>query len=74
MLGTESDRRCGRESAKELWKKIPEKVREYGLFHTDDWDSYKTVIPEDKHLYCKQKKYTNHIRHYSDKLFIMMRA
>jgi insertion element IS1 protein InsB len=26
-----------RESAKELWKKIPEKIREYELFHTDDW-------------------------------------
>lgn len=56
------------ESAKALWEKIPPQIREYGLFHTDDWDSYKTIIPEGKHLYCKQKKYTNHIERFNNTL------
>jgi insertion element IS1 protein InsB len=56
------------ESAKALWEKIPEKIRTYGLFHTDDWDSYKTVIPEGQHLFCKQKKYTNHIERFNNTL------
>lgn len=56
------------ESAKDLWEKIPSQIREYGLFHTDDWDSYKTIIPQEKHLYCKQKKYTNHIERFNNTL------
>lgn len=44
------------ESAKALWDKIPPQIKEFGLFHTDDWDSYKTIIPSDKHLFSKQKK------------------
>jgi insertion element IS1 protein InsB len=56
------------ESAKVLWEKIPPQIREYGLFHTDDWDSYKTIIPQEKHLYCKQKKYTNHIERFNNTL------
>ncbi|MFN4147894.1 MAG: IS1 family transposase [Runella sp.] len=57
-----------RESAKALWGKIPPEIKENGLFHTDDWDSYKTVIPEERHLYCKQKKYTNHIERFNNTL------
>ena len=56
------------ESAKELWNKIPEKIKQYGLFHTDDWGSYKTVIPQGQHLFCKQKKYTNHIERFNNTL------
>jgi insertion element IS1 protein InsB len=55
-------------SAKVLWDKIPEKIKEYGLFHTDDWDSYKTIIPQEKHLYSKQKKYTNYIERFNNTL------
>ena len=50
-----------RESARALWKKIPFWLQRTSLFHTDDWDSYKTVIPEERHEYSKQKKYTNHL-------------
>ena len=54
-----------RASAQALWEKIPSKIRENSLFHTDDWDSYKTVIPETQHLYTKIKKYTNHVERFN---------
>jgi len=50
-----------RDSAQALWDKIPVELKEICFFHTDDWDSYKTVIPEERHEYSKIKKYTNHI-------------
>jgi IS1 family transposase len=50
-----------RRSAQQLWKKIPPWLKDICYFHTDDWDSYKTVIPADRHEYSKQKKYTNHL-------------
>ena len=50
-----------RESARKLWAKIPAYIRLYGLFHTDHWASYQKVIPEERHLYAKKKKWTNHV-------------
>ena len=57
-----------RESAKALWAKIPIEIQKNCLFHTDDWDSYKTVIPEGQHLYSKKKKDTNHIERFNNTL------
>ena len=57
-----------RETARKLWHKIPLHLREFGLFHTDDWESYKTVIPEAKHLYGKTKKYTHHLERFNNTL------
>ncbi len=54
-----------RKSARALWDKLPPAVGKYGLFHTDDWESYKTVIPQGQHLYCKQKQYTNHVERFN---------
>jgi len=54
-----------RESARALWEKLPRAVQKYGLFHTDDWKSYKTVIPQGQHLYAKQKQYTNHVERFN---------
>lgn len=54
-----------RASARALWAKLPRAVQKYGLFHTDDWESYKTVIPQGQHLYCKQKQYTNHVERFN---------
>jgi IS1 family transposase/transposase-like protein len=54
-----------RKSARALWEKLPPAVQKYGLFHTDDWESYKTVIPQGQHLYCKQKQYTNHVERFN---------
>jgi len=50
-----------RESVRKLWAKIPAHIRQHGLFHTDDWEAYKGVIPEERHLYSKKKKWTNHV-------------
>jgi hypothetical protein len=41
------------ESDRALWEKLPKAVQKYGLFHTDDWQSYKTIIPQEQHLYAK---------------------
>jgi insertion element IS1 protein InsB len=57
-----------RETAQKLWAKIPPNIQENGLFYTDDWDSYKTVIPEAQHLYDKYKKHTNHIERFNNTL------
>ncbi len=54
-----------RQSARALWKKLPGAVQTYGLLHTDDWQSYKTVIPRGQHLYAKQKKDTNHMERFN---------
>jgi IS1 family transposase/transposase-like protein len=54
-----------RESARALWENLPRAVQKYGLFHTDDWKSYKTVIPQRPHLYCKQKQYTNQVERFN---------
>jgi insertion element IS1 protein InsB len=57
-----------RQTAQELWAKIPLAIQENGLFYTDDWDSYKTVIPPAQHLYSKHKKDTNHIERFNNTL------
>jgi insertion element IS1 protein InsB len=55
-----------RQTARKLWDKIPEDIRKNVLFYTDDWDSYKTVIPKAQHLYAKQN--TNHIERFNNTL------
>jgi insertion element IS1 protein InsB len=50
-----------RNSAKELWKRIPSNLRKKGCFYSDDWDAYKSVFPEERHKYSKIKKDTNHL-------------
>lgn len=50
-----------RASARQLWAKIPAHIQQYGLFHTDHWDAYQKVIPEERHLYSTKKKWTNHV-------------
>ena len=52
-------------TAQKLWDKIPEFIRKNGFFHTDDWDSYKPVIPAGQHQYCTIKKYTNHMERFN---------
>jgi IS1 family transposase len=55
-------------TAQKLWDKIPESIRKNGLFYTDDWVSYKTVIPKKQHLHNKHKKDTNHIERFNNTL------
>jgi insertion element IS1 protein InsB len=47
------DRR--RDSANELWAKIPGVYREQATFHTDQDASYKSVIPADRHQAITKK-------------------
>ena len=54
-----------RDSAIELWNNIPAELKEKSIFHTDDWEAYKTVIPAKRHKYLKIKKETNHIERFN---------
>lgn len=54
-----------RESARKLWAKIPAHIQQHGLFHSDDWEAYKGIIPEERHLYSKKKKWTNHVERFN---------
>ena len=52
-----------RESAKKLWNSIPEYYRKKAVFYTDDWGSYKGVIPTERHRVVKGKG--NHIERFN---------
>jgi insertion element IS1 protein InsB len=41
-----------RKSAMKLWKKIPTVYQANATFMTDDLDSYKKVIPNERHVVC----------------------
>jgi len=51
------------ESAKKLWELIPKDYRENAKFYTDDWQSYKVVIPSERHHIVKGK--ANHIERFN---------
>ncbi len=51
------------ESAKKLWELIPKDYRENATFYTDDWQAYKTVIPEERHRVINGK--SNHIERFN---------
>jgi insertion element IS1 protein InsB len=58
-----------RDSAKELWAKIPEVYREQATFHTDQYEAYKGVIPADRHkAITKKARKTNHIERFNNTL------
>ena len=61
------DRR--RDSAKELWDKIPLVNREQAIFHTDQYDAYQGVIPVAQHkAITKKARKTNHIERFNNTL------
>jgi insertion element IS1 protein InsB len=41
-----------RESARELWRRLPAPYRERATFYSDDWEAYKGVIPAGRHVTC----------------------
>jgi insertion element IS1 protein InsB len=58
-----------RDSAKELWAKIPWVYREQATFHTDQYDAYRGVIPAERHkAITKQARKTNHIERFNNTL------
>jgi len=55
-----------RESARELWKSIPENYRRNATFYTDDWQAYKGVIPAKQHrVVKKQSRKNNHVERFN---------
>jgi insertion element IS1 protein InsB len=58
-----------RESAQELWAKIPVAYREQARFHTDQYGAYKGVIPAERHqAITKHARKTNHIERFNHTL------
>lgn len=55
-----------RQSAKALWRSIPEFYRKHARFYTDGWCAYGGVIPEKQHwVVNKQRRITNHIERFN---------
>jgi insertion element IS1 protein InsB len=58
-----------RDSAKELWAKIPLVYREQAMFHTDQYEAYQGVIPAERHrAITKKARKTNHIERFNNTL------
>jgi len=55
----------GEETCTKLWNKIPEKLKQNGLFYTDLYQAYQRVIPENAHCPQKNKAQTNHIERFN---------
>ncbi len=52
------------DGAKELWDKIPTIIKDNCIFHTDEWEPYKCVIPKEVHKHQPIKQNTNHIERF----------
>jgi insertion element IS1 protein InsB len=58
-----------RDSAKQLWGKMPLVYREQALFHTDRYDAYAGVIPAERHkAITKHGRKTNHSERFNNTL------
>jgi insertion element IS1 protein InsB len=58
-----------RESANELWAKIPVVYREQATFYTDQYDAYTGVIPAEQHkAITKKARKTNHVERFNNTL------
>ena len=58
-----------RESAKALWGEIPAVYQEHTIFHTDQYEVYKGVIPAERHkAITKPARNTNHIERFNTTL------
>ena len=58
-----------RDSAKQLWAKIPLVYRAQATFHTDQYDAYTGVIPAERHqAITKHARKTNHIERFNNTL------
>lgn len=58
-----------RDSAKELWAKMPWVYREQATFHTDQYDAYTGVIPAERHqAITKHARKTNRIERFNNTL------
>jgi IS1 family transposase len=48
-----------RKSARKLWESLLGVYRQYAVAYTDFWDSYKTVIPPQRHARSGKRKWSN---------------
>jgi hypothetical protein len=51
--------------ARKLRAKITLHIQKYILFHTDEWEAYKGVIPEERQLYSRKKKWINPVERFN---------
>ena len=57
------------ESGKALWANIPLVYREQAMFHTDQYEVYKGVMPAERHrAITKKARKTNHIERFNNTL------
>jgi insertion element IS1 protein InsB len=58
-----------RDSAKQLWAKIPWVYRAQAIFYTDQYGAYTSVIPAERHkAVTKHARKTNHIERFNNTL------
>jgi insertion element IS1 protein InsB len=58
-----------RDSAKQLWAKIPARYRERAIFYTDQYAAYIGVIPAVQHeAVTKHARHTNYIERFNNPL------
>ncbi|ADE15277.1 IS1 transposase [Nitrosococcus halophilus Nc 4] len=43
-----------RDSAHQLWQRLPTSYRKYATFSTDDWEAYRGIIPPAQHQVCSK--------------------
>jgi insertion element IS1 protein InsB len=56
-------------SGKALWAKMPRVYREQAMFHTDQYEVYKGIIPAEQHrAITKKARKTNHIERFNNTL------
>ena len=41
-----------RNSARQLWQRLPAAYRERATFYSDEWEAYKGVLPPERHVAC----------------------
>ena len=55
-----------KESANKLWNRVPEIYKNNGIFYTDQYESYKDIIPESQHRpVSKDSRKTNHVERFN---------
>ena len=58
-----------RESARQVWAKIPWVYRAQATFHTDQYDAYRGVIPAARHkAITRHARKTNHLERFNNPL------
>ncbi|ADE16994.1 IS1 transposase (plasmid) [Nitrosococcus halophilus Nc 4] len=55
-----------RDSARQLWQRLPASYRKQATFSTDDWEAYRGIIPPAQHQICpKGSGQTNAIERFN---------